>query len=410
MKRNLLRIVIGAVVIIFVFSTGVWTGLSFNYFRDHFQNWQESITGRDYNNSNNETEEKYVESFEKTFDLISDNSLEEVEKQVLLQAAIEGMLLVLDDKYAEYFTAEEYKKIMDSYSGTMSGIGVVVTLDDKGRVIIVRVLEDTPASETDIRQGDIITGVDGADISDMELEKIVAMIKGEEGTTVSLEIYRTSDDSSFEVDVTRARFDIPNLISDVFEEEIGYIWYYDFQLSGVEHLDNEIQKMVNSGIKGLILDLRNNPGGAWDDAIGVCDLFLGEGKIVSVKGRLNDRERIDEYFAEEGEYTEIPLIVLINEFSASASELVAGALKDNDRAILIGESSHGKGAVQALYELPDGSGIKLTTAKYFLPSGISVEKVGVRPDIVVKMELDTEEDIQLNRAIEEMKALISEIK
>jgi len=416
MKKNILIAVISVVVIIITFSAGVLTGVSFDFFRDFLEPFKESITGESYNgeilddNVFDVTEDTDIEAVEEALNLISGNSIGEKSEEALLQAAIEGMISALDDRYAEYFTSEEYGAIMESYSGTMSGIGVVVTLDEEERVVVVRVIEGTPASGTDISEGDIITRVEGTDIKDMDLEKVVAMIKGEEGTSVNLDLYRPSNDSAFKVTVTRARFDIPNLISDIFEEDIGYIWYYDFQISGAEQLDKEVQKLIDNGARGLIVDLRNNPGGAWDDAISVCDLFLDEGKIVTVKGRLDYDERVDEYFAEEGKYTEIPLIVLINGYSASASELVAGALKDNDRAILIGEKSFGKGLVQVLYELSDGSGIKFTTAKYFLPSGISVEGVGVEPDIVVKLELDSEEDTQLNKAIEEMELILSDNK
>ncbi len=416
MKKNVLRVIVSIVVIIFVFSAGVWTGVSFDFLKDYLKKWQSNISGEDYDSdvpdSNlDEADSQYRrDTIEEVMGLILGNSMKEESEEALLQAAIEGMLLSLGDDYAEYFTDEEYEKIMESYSGTMSGIGVVVTLDDEERVVVVRVIEGTPAYASDIREGDIITRVEGVDIKDMDLEKIVAMIKGKEGTDVNLTIYRPSDDSTFLVTVTRAKFDIPNLITDIYEQEIGYVWYYDFQISGVEQLDKEIQRLIDSGARGLILDLRNNPGGAWDDAVSVCDLFLNEGKIVTVKGRLDNEERSEEFFAREGKYTEIPMVVLINGYSASASELVAGALKDNDRAVLVGERSFGKGLVQALYELSDGSGVKFTTAEYFLPSGVSVEGVGIRPDIVIELELDAGEDIQLNRAIEEMELILSDNK
>jgi len=420
LKRIVINILISVVVIIFVFSAGVWAGASFNYIKDYSEKLIENITdlisddqvdirdeviGISYKDSLVD-----VEPILNALDLISGNSISEKSNEALVRSALEGMLSDIDDKYSEYFTEDEYKIIMESYNGTISGIGVVVTLDEEERVVVVRVIEGAPSSETDIKAGDIITGVDHTDIKGMELEKVVAMIKGETGTEVDLEFFRPSDESSFELTITRAKFEVPNLISDQVEEDIGYIWYYDFQIGGAGQLDREIQKLVDDGMKGLILDLRNNPGGAWDDAIEVCDLFIDEGLIVTVRGRLDGEERIDEYFASEGKYTEIPVIVLINGYSASASELVAGALKDNGRAVLIGETSYGKGVVQALYELSDGSGIKFTTAKYFLPSGISVEGIGVKPDIVVKLELDAEKDIQLDRAIEEMKVLISEIE
>lgn len=417
MKKNVLRVVIAVIVVIFTFSTGLWVGISFDSFKKYVFNVNQNSTSED--NGDGGFLEDISESIKRNFsvkpieeaiNLISESALVERSKDELLKAAVEGILSVLDDKHTEYFTSEEYEKIMESYSGTMSGIGVIVTLDNDGQVVVVRTLSDTPACRAGIVEGDIITEVDGMDIKDMALEKVVTMIRGEEGTEVNLKIYRPEDNGIIEVTVTRARFDVPNLISDIFEEDVGYIQYFDFQDRGAQKLDKEIQKLIDGGAKGLILDLRNNPGGVLDDAVEVCDLFLDEGIIVTIKGRTENKERIDKYLAWKGKYTEIPLVVLINEFSASASEVVAGALKDNDRAILVGERSFGKGTVQVIYELSDGSGLKFTTARYFLPLGLSVDGMGINPDILVKLEPDATEDIQLNRAIEEINTLISEIE
>lgn len=417
MKKNVLRVVIAVIVVIFTFSTGLWVGISFDSFKKYVFNVNQDSTSED--NGDGGFLEDISESIKRNFsvkpieeaiNLISESALVERSKDELLKAAVEGILSVLDDKHTEYFTAEEYEKIMESYSGTMSGIGVIVTLDNDGQVVVVRTLSDTPACRAGIVEGDIITEVDGMDIKDMALEKVVTMIRGEEGTEVNLKIYRPEDNGIIEVTVTRARFDVPNLISDIFEEDVGYIQYFDFQDRGAQKLDKEIQKLIDGGAKGLILDLRNNPGGVLDDAVEVCDLFLDEGIIVTIKGRTENKERIDKYLAWKGKYTEIPLVVLINGFSASASEVVAGALKDNDRAILVGERSFGKGTVQVIYELSDGSGLKFTTARYFLPLGLSVDGVGINPDILVKLEPDATEDIQLIKAIEEINTLISEIE
>jgi len=415
MKKNVLRVVIAVIIVIFTFSAGLWIGISFDSFKGYLFNANQNSASKDRGSileeiSGSITSKFSIKPIEEIIDLVSGSALVERSKEELLKAAIEGILLVLDDKYTEYFTAEEYKKIMESYSGTMSGIGIIVTLDNEGRIVVVRTLSDTPACRAGIVEGDIITEVDGMDIKDMALEKVVAMIRGKEGTKVNLKIYRPEDDNIIEVTVTRARFDVPNLISDIFEEDIGYIQYFDFQNKGVQQLDREIQKLIDGGAKGIILDLRNNPGGVLDDAVEVCDLFLDEGIIVTIRGRMENKERIDKYFARKGKYTEIPLVILINEFSASASELVAGALRDNNRAILVGERSYGKGVVQVIYELTDGSGIKFTTAKYFLPLGSFIDGVGIEPDILVKLEPDATEDLQLNKAIEEIKSLISEIE
>jgi len=417
MKKNVLRVVIAVIVVIFTFSTGLWIGISFDSFKGYLLKIKQNITSEDYNNGgilgniSGSTSSKFsIKPIEEAIDLISGNSLVEKSKDELLKAAIEGILSVLDDKHTEYFTAEEYKKIMESYSGTMSGIGVVFTLDDEEQVVVVRILEDTPASRAGIMEGDIITEVDGIKIKDMDLDKVLAMIRGKEGTEVNLKIYRPEEHDIIEVTVTRAIFDVPNLVSEILEEDIGHIWYYAFQDGGAQQLDKEIQKLIEDGAKGLILDLRNNPGGVLDDAVEVCDLFLDEGIIVTTRERMEDKEIIGKYSAREGKYTEIPLVILINGFSASASEVVAGALRDNKRAILVGERSYGKGVVQVICELSDGSGIKFTTARYFLPLGSFIDGVGIEPDVLVKLEPDATEDVQLNRAIEEINTLISEIE
>ncbi len=406
MKKIITAVLVSIIVVVFTFSTGLWLGISFEPFKRYISNiFRESAAK--YIPEEAESEFS-IEPFNETIDLVSNYALEEKSKEELLKAAIESILAELDDEYTEYFTTEEYEMIMESYSGTMSGIGVVVTLNDEGQVVVVMPLEGTPAYRAGIKEGDIITEVDGVDIKDMALEKVVAMIKGEEGTDVDLKVYIPEDGNTVELTITRAKFYIPNLTSDQLEGNIGYIWYYTFQDKGSQQLDDEVQKLIDNGAKGIILDLRYNLGGVLTDAIEVCDLFLNEGLITTVKGRSGDKEITDEYIASKGKYTEIPLVVLINGFSASASELTAGALKDNDRAILIGEQSHGKGIVQVLYELSDGSGIKFTTARFFLPSGISIQGTGIEPDILIELEPDSEEDLQLSRAIEEMEILLNE--
>lgn len=416
MKKIIVRVVVTIIVIIFVFSSGLWAGLSLTSVRKYFLGNESSSSDSSYT-----SEEKpglledisesiknrfSIKPFEEALNYISNDSISSFSKQELLRAAIEGMLSLLDDRHAEYFTVEDYQKITESYNGTMSGIGVIVTQDDDGRVVVVKPLPDTPAENAGIREGDMITRVNGTDIKDMVLENIVAMIKGEEGTTVDLTFYRPDEDRTFDVTLTRASFYVPNLFAEMVEDNIGYIQYVGFQSGGADFLDSEIEKLIEQGAEAIIFDLRNNLGGTLDDAVDVCDLFMDKGIIVTVRGRTDDNERVDEYFAKEGKYTEIPLIVLINGFSASASELVAGALRDNDRAIIIGEISFGKGTVQVIHDLSDGSGLKFTTAKYFLPSGVSIDGVGIIPDIEVELTIEDTEDLQLKRALEEVKKIL----
>ena len=414
MRRTALKVIAIVVVVVLLISGGFWAGLSFNVIKRYILNINQNNIATEEDDgkrffediSENFKGSFNIEPLEDTLRLINSGAIVKKSEDELIQAAIEGMLSILDDKHAEYFTVEEYDMITQSYNGTMSGIGIIVSQDDDGKVIVVVPIEGAPAIKAGLKEGDIIIGVDGIDIKAEALESVVTMIKGEEGTKVDLEIFRPDEDRTFKVTITRANFYVPNLISDILEEEIGYINYIGFQDKGVEMLDKEIEKLMESGIKGLIFDLRNNLGGVLDDAVAVCDLFMPQGAIVTVRGRSGNEEKVDEYFASKGKYTDIPLIVLINGFSASASELVAGALKDNNRAILVGEQSFGKGTVQVIHDLSNGAGLKFTTAKYFLPSGISIDGVGISPDVLVELGPESTEDLQLERALEEINTLI----
>jgi carboxyl-terminal processing protease len=410
MKKIITAVLVSIVVVVFTFSTGLWLGISYEPFKNYISNiFRESAIK--YLPEEAESEFS-IEPLNETINLVSEDALDEKSKEELLVEAIKGVLSSLDDEYTGYFTAEEYEDFSElMISGTMSGIGVIVEqkeIDNEKQVNVVRTLEDTPAYRAGIKDRDIIVEVDGVEIKGMTLEKVVTMITGEEGTDVDLKIYRPSDDSTIELTITRERFNIPVLTSGMIADDIGYIYYGKFQGTGAQQLDDEIQKLIDNGAEGLILDLRDNLGGLLSDAVKVCDLFLNEGKIVIIGERSEDKDVVNEFIAGKGKYTEIPLLVLINEFSASASEVVAGALKDNNRALLIGERSFGKGLVQSIYELSDGSAIEFTIEKYFLPSGLSIEGIGIEPDILVESEPDSEEDLQLGRAVEEMKILLSE--
>ena len=417
MKKIIIRVIVSIVVLIFVFSAGLWAGFSFDTIKRYFLRERSNNAGEI--SPQEDDSPGFIEDitdtiksrfstkpFEEALDFISQDSVKEFSKQELLRAAIEGMLTLLDDRHSEYFTVEEYEKITESFSGTMSGIGIIVTQEEDNSIVVVKPLPGTPAGNAGIREGDIIKEVDGVDISDMVLENVVAMIKGKEGTSVDITFYRPGDDETFAVTLVRARFYVPNVFAEMVEDNIAHIQYIGFQDGGADLLDSELSALIDQGAEGLIFDLRNNLGGTLDDAVEVCDLFLDEGAIVTVRGRSDNDERVDEYFAREGKYTGIPIIVLINGFSASASELAAGALRDNDRALLVGETSFGKGTVQVIHELSDGSGLKFTTARYFLPSGVSIDGVGVIPDIDIELMPEDTEDLQLEKAIEEIKKMI----
>ncbi|HAX18200.1 MAG TPA: hypothetical protein DCY00_06365 [Actinobacteria bacterium] len=416
MKRlKALKIILVVILAILVFGSGFLLGLDFTYkFNIRVPKINELLpktaTSDNISDSKDEQEssETSVKSIEQTIELILKEAINPKTKNELIIAAIQGILLKLEDNHAEYFSKEQYAKIMESYKGVMSGgIGIIVTLNDKKQVEVVKVIPDSPSSSLDIRQGDLIKKVNGEDVGGITLEEVVSKITGPVGTDVSITFYRPSEIKSFELTIKRGTFTVPNYVSEMIDGNIAYIQYYDFQEGGAEQVEKEIDNMIKNGAQGVILDLRNNLGGVLDDAVNLCDLFLEKDKlIVRVIGRVDGKEVSRDYNATEGKYPDIPLIVLINEYSASASELTAGAFQDHKRAVLVGEKSFGKGTVQTLHILSDGSGIKFTTAKYYLPLGESIDGTGIEPDIKVSLDPDSKTDIQKDKAVEEMKKLL----
>ena len=407
-KKSVLKIIIAVVVAVAILAGGFLLG--FNFISLKVGIFQSGLNKSAETNASETSDVSgdilSIKSIEDTINFVLSNAINIKTKDELINAAVRGVIDSLGDKYADYFPRDEYNRILDSYSGTMSGIGIVVTTDDEGQVVIVKPIADAPAFKKGVKEGDIIVAVEGKDIKDMTLDTVISLIKGKEGTDVNITVFRPSDNNNLDFRITRERFYVPNYYTEVLEGSIAYIQYIDFQENGAKQMDKELKKMVDGGAKGIILDLRNNLGGTLIDAVDLCDLFLNKGVIVTVKGRSNNKESFEEFSAKDGGYTEIPMIVLINGYSASASELAAGALKDNSRAVLVGEKSFGKGTVQILERLSDGSGIKFTTAKYYLPSGVTIDGVGVQPDILVPLTPEDIEDLQLNRAIEEIKKMI----
>jgi carboxyl-terminal processing protease len=416
MAKKVIIIFVSVCLAVVLFAGGFVLGFNITGVGDFFSRLASDVTGTTQNDSQAQVKpDSFVDlkaeakSLSDTIDFIEKNAIKKKTRQELIAAAIEGMLSSLDDKYAEYFPKDEYSKIMDSYSGTTSGIGIVVTVNDKKQVIIVNTIEDTSAFEKGLKTGDIITGVNGASVEGLALEKVVSMIKGQEGTTVSITILRPSENKNMDFTVERRRFYVPNFYASILDESIIYVQYADFQDQGAQKLEEKLKTMVNEQTTGIILDLRNNLGGILDDAVGLCDLFLDGGTVVTVKGRKDNKDSFEEFKAAKGGYTNIPMIVLINGYSASASELAAGALKDLGRAKLIGEKSYGKGTVQILEMLPDGSGLKFTTAKYYLPSGVTIDGTGIQPDIIVVLKPEDTVDLQLNKALEEIKKMAATV-
>lgn len=340
------------------------------------------------------------------YDALTSDAVDAPESQELIDGAIDGMLEELDDPYADYFSAEDFEDFNASLDGTFSGVGLMLTDTPEGPVI-VSVLEDTPAQRAGIQEGERIVEVDGEDVSDEPLEQIVTKVKGEAGTTVSLGL-AGGEQGRRTIEVTRAEFDLPLTMSVMLDGDIGYVDLLQFVNGSGDTVRREVRSLLDDGASGIVLDLRGNPGGLLNEAVDVASVFIEDGEIVAVEKRGGQRETLT---AVEDAFEQVPLVVLVDERSASASEIVAGAVQNRDRGTIVGETTFGKGSVQTIAQFSDGSGAKFTTARYFTPSGDSIEDVGVEPDVAVEPADDTpaeiEEDPQVEAAVDELNELIS---
>jgi carboxyl-terminal processing protease len=321
-----------------------------------------------------------------TYQRIKANYVETVEDDVLVRGAIDGMLAALDP-HSAYLDGSDLERLETLIDGNYSGLGLSVQLED-GAVKVISPFKGSPAEEAGIKAGDFITHLDGKLIYGGELDAAVAQMRGKAGTSITLTIFRPGRDEPLEVPVTRGVIELEPVTYELKEGNIGYISVNEFSADvGADVLNawREIKKEATGRVSGLVLDLRSNPGGALDEAVALSDLFLDKGRIVSQRGRargetlLYDAETVYRGDMAEG----VPVIVLIDAGSASASEIVAGALQDHRRALIMGDRSFGKGSVQSLLPLGNDAALKLTTARYFTPSGRSVQEGGIKPDITV---------------------------
>jgi carboxyl-terminal processing protease len=330
------------------------------------------------------TSETYrmLDRFGEAFEQVRANYVEEVSDEQLIEAAINGMLASLDP-HSSYLNLNNFSEMQVDTRGEFGGLGIEVTMEN-GFVRVVSPIDGTPAAEAGIQAGDYITDIDGTPVQGMNLNDAVEMMRGPVDTEITLTIARP-DTEPFQVTLRRAVITIESVRSRV-ERNVGYIRITRFTEQtqpGLERALQQIKEEAGDQLEGIILDLRNNPGGLLEQAISVADTFLDQGEIVSTRGRY--AENTTRFNARPGDLAEgLPMIVLINGGSASASEIVAGALQDHRRAIVVGTDSFGKGSVQTIIELPGNVAMKLTTARYYTPSGRSIQAVGIEPDIVIE--------------------------
>ena len=338
-----------------------------------------------------------LRNFSDIFARIKTDYVEDVDDKTLLEHAIRGMLTGLDP-HSTYLNPDEYKELKIGTTGKFGGLGIQVGMED-GFVKVISPIDDTPAFRAGLEAGDLIIRLDDKSVKGMTLNDVVKIMRGDPGTDIKLTVIREGADKPLPFTVTRDIISVQSVKSRILEPDYGYIRISNFQSKTARDLVSEVSKLKKDNkneLKGLVLDLRNNPGGVLSAAADVSDAFIDNGMLVYTKGRINNSEF--EFNAKPGDIMNgLPLVVLINGGSASASEIVAGALQDHHRAVIMGSKSFGKGSVQTIQELRSGGAVKITTARYFTPSGRSIQGEGITPDIVLdRYEIkDTKDDASL---------------
>ena len=328
---------------------------------------------------------KSLKTFSEVLDLVEKNYVEPVNSEQLIQGAINGIIKSLDP-HSAFMTAEQHKDMEIETKGSFGGLGIEITIL-KDVLTVVSPIEDTPAYRAGIKAGDQILKIDGRSTKDITVNEAVKQLRGSEGTQVTITIFQEGMGSPRDVVLTRDIIKIRTIRTKVYDGQIGYIRVVAFQERTVEDMRKALLELQTQAkpLKGIILDMRNNPGGLLHQAVGMSDLFLKSGDIVSTRGRSKAMESRS-VARDEGNEPTCPVIVLVNEGTASAAEIVAGALQDNGRAVILGTQTFGKASVQTIIPLEDGSALKLTTAQYYTPKGRSIQAEGISPDIVVNWQ------------------------
>ena len=332
---------------------------------------------------------------------------DKIDEEKLKDGAIKGYVEGLGDKYTEYISKDEMKKFTEDINGSFVGIGIYMIADESsGKIIVYHPIPDSPADKAGIKAGDIIASVNGVEYSYDDFNTIADHIKGEVGTKVKLVIER--DGKKLDFEIVREKIETNPITSKMLEKNIGYLNLPSFDKDVSKKLKEKIDDLIEKGAKSLILDLRNNGGGMVDECTEITDFFLDKDKIIMTTK--DKKGNVQKSVTKNKKLYEIPLVILVNENTASASEILTGALKDNNRTKVIGTKTYGKGVIQSVFNLSDGSGLKITTAEYFTPNGIEINKKGITPDIQVKLpdtvksvySVEEKDDTQLKKAIEEL--------
>ena len=342
----------------------------------------------------------YIESKLTLIDQVIDKHYlyeDEIDEEKLVEMIYLGYVAGLEESYTTYYTAEEFAEVMESSSGIYSGIGAYVSQNmNTGIITIVNPFEGAPAADAGVKKDDILFAVEGEEVTGMDLNMVVAKLKGEEGTRVNVTMYRPSEDEYMDFEIVRAVVNVPTVTHKMLDNHIGYIQLTEFDEVTVDQFNFAVEELTAMGMESLIFDLRDNGGGLMSSVCSILETVLPKGLLVYTEDKNGERE---EEWAKNPDCIEVPMVVLVNGNTASASEIFAGALKDYDKAEIIGTTTFGKGIVQTIIPLKDGSAMKLTTSEYFTPDGIGIHGKGIEPDVIVEYDSENEEDNQLQAAV-----------
>lgn len=339
-------------------------------------------------------------------DTIRQYYLEETDRSELENGIYTGLVNALEDPYSVYYSAEELEELQMSTEGIYYGIGAYLSKAATDEYCVISgVIENTPAQEADLRADDIIYMVDGVDVSGMDITEVVSLIKGEEGTQVVLTLIREGESDYLEIPVERRRIESPTVASEMLEGDIGYIEITEFDDVTEDQFAEALAECKGNGMKALILDLRSNPGGNLSTVCEISRMVLPKGMIVYTEDKYGKR---DEYTCDGVRQLQVPAVVLVNGYSASASEILAGAMKDHGIATIMGTTTFGKGIVQRVISLSDGSAVKLTVSKYYTPNGNDIHEKGIEPDVVVEFDADAYYDEGVDNQLQEAIKYLSE--
>ncbi len=323
-----------------------------------------------------------LETFMGVLDLVDKNYVEPIDKKEAIYGAIKGMLEELDP-HSSFMTPEEFNSFQQSTSGSFGGLGITITMKND-LLTVMSAIEDTPAWQAGIKGGDVIALINGEPTANMTLDEAVKKMRGKSGSKIKLTITRKGEDKPIDLTLTRAIIKIKSVKYEMIDKELGYIRLTQFQENSYREMTEAVKALTNSGAKGLVLDLRNNGGGLLNEAISIASIFLPVNQTVVFTRERDKQEK--HYKTESVNFSNrtIPMVIIVNEWSASASEIIAGSMQDYKRAVIVGKSTFGKGSVQSIVPLPDGSAVRLTTSRYYTPAARSIQGVGIKPDVEVE--------------------------